>query len=304
MSEGPMTVIGVMPPRFDFPRLADVRSIMFWAPERADLWTPLTVSGRQEGNFEYYMLGRLKDGVTPQRASQQFRAGAVQMLRDQELKAEPAYRGLIEHLASSLGVEVVPLCRTMSWGIDRALWMLLAAVALLLLLVLFNLGNLLLTRNTNRFREFVVREALGATRWQLFRQSLAEPILLVTAAAFFGLMIAQSAVATIRTLGAAHLPRLYGLAIDARVTALVLTICFLIAVLFGTLPLVVCRKIRLSSALQSEGRSATSDRHTGRLKSGLMIFADCRVDDPAYRRRAADSELYERPAGQSWIRHA
>jgi hypothetical protein len=97
MSEGSLTVIGVMPPRFDFPRLADVRTIMSWAPEQTDLWAPLVSSGRWEQNFNYYMLGRLKDGVTPQRASEQFRAIAVQMFRDQEVK-EPAEGTILEHL--------------------------------------------------------------------------------------------------------------------------------------------------------------------------------------------------------------
>ena len=79
----------------------------------------------------------------------------------------------------------------MAGGIREALWMLLAAVGLLLALVLFNLGNLLLTRNTNRFREFVVREALGATPWQLFRQSFMEQILLVSSAAAISLGLAE-----------------------------------------------------------------------------------------------------------------
>ncbi len=270
ISERPMTVIGVMPPRFDFPRLADVRTIMPWAPEQPDLWTPLVVSGRWEENFNYYMLGRLKNGITPQRASEQFRASAVAMLRDEEVK-EPADRTVLEHLISSMSVHVVPLRKTMSLGIGKALWMLLAAVALLLMLVLFNLGNLLLTRNTNRFREFVVREAMGATRWRLFRQGLVEPVLLVAAAAFFAMMTAQSAIAAIRAVGGARLPRLYGLEIDGRVTVVLLTLSLLIAVLFGTLPLVVLRNIPLSSALQSEGRSAIGDRSTNRLKSGLMV---------------------------------
>ena len=66
-----MTVIGVMPPRFDFPRLADLRTIMFWAPEQTEFWAPLTITQKlaQQGNFNYLVLGQLKDGVTPQRAA-------------------------------------------------------------------------------------------------------------------------------------------------------------------------------------------------------------------------------------------
>jgi hypothetical protein len=97
MSEGLMTVIGVMPPRFDFPRLADVRTIMFWAPEKTEFWTPLSITQKlvQQGNFNYFVLGRLKDGVTAQRAAEQFQASAVQMFRDDEVR-EPAYRGFFE----------------------------------------------------------------------------------------------------------------------------------------------------------------------------------------------------------------
>ncbi|MGO8788723.1 MAG: ADOP family duplicated permease [Terriglobia bacterium] len=273
MSEGPMTVIGVMPPRFDFPRLADVRTIMFWAPERTDFWTPLAITERLvgEGNFNYYMLGRLRDGVTPQRASEQFRAGAIQIFRDEEVK-EPADRSELEQIIASLAVYVVPLRDSMAWGVGETLWMLLAAVGLLLALVLFNLGNLLLTRNTNRFREFVVREALGATHRQLFRQSFIEQMLLVAGAAVISLGLAEWGVSAIRAVAGERLPRLYGLSIDLRVTALLAALSFLIAIVFGALPLLVVRNSRLSGALQSEGRSLTGDRRTNRLKSSLMVL--------------------------------
>ena len=273
MSEGPMTVIGVMPPRFDFPRLADVRTIMFWAPEQTDFWTPLAITEErvEEGNYNYYMLGRLRDEVTPQRASEQFRAVAAQIFHDEEVK-EPTYRRELEQILSSLAVYVVPLRDTMSWGVRGVLWMLLAAVGLLLALVLFNLGNLLLTRNTNRFREFVVREALGATHWQLFRQSFVEQMLLVSSAAVTSLLLAEWGVYAIRAVVGTRLPRLYGLSIDARVTVLLAMLSFLIATLFGALPLLVVRNSRLSGALQSEGRTLTADRRTSRLKSSLMVL--------------------------------
>jgi putative ABC transport system permease protein len=273
MSEGPMTIIGVMPPRFDFPRLADVRTIMFWAPEQTDFWTPLVVTEKlvEEGNYNYYMLGRLRDGVTPQRASEQLRASAIQIFRDEEVK-EPAYHFELEQILSSLAIYVVPLRDTMAWGVRETLWMLLAAVGLLLALVLFNLGNLLLTRNVGRLREFVVREALGATHWQLFRQSFVEQIVLVAGAALISLALAEWGVSAIRAVAGTRLPRLYGLSIDARVTVLLAMLSFLIATLFGALPLLVMRNSRLSAALQSEGRSLTADRRTNRLKSGLMVM--------------------------------
>src|SRR6185312_6039023 len=175
-----MTVIGVMPAGFDFPRLADVWQIMNWAPEQTEFWTPFVITPKtiEGGNFNYYALGRLRDGVTTQRAAAQMLPVAVQLFKEKEIKY-PQYKGIIEQMLGSLAVYVTPLRDTMAWGVRDVLWMLLAAVALLLVLVLFNLGSLLLTRNAHRLREYTVRQALGAGRWQLFRQSLFEQTALV-----------------------------------------------------------------------------------------------------------------------------
>jgi len=273
MSEGPMTVIGVMPPRFDFPRLADLRTIWDSVPEQTEFWAPLTITQKlvQQGNFNYGLVGRLKDGVTPQRAAEQFRASAVQLFRD-EVMRQPAYRSVYDQIMATLAVHVVSLRKTMSGGVSDGLWMLLAAVGLLLTLVLFNLGNLLLTRNVGRLREFVVREALGAARGQIFRQSFVEQALLVAGAAIISLVLAEWGVSAIQALGAARLPRLYELSIDTRVTALLVILSLAITILFGSLPLLVLRKSAILSVLQSEGRSATADRRTNRLTAALMAM--------------------------------
>lgn len=273
-SEGLMTVIGVMPPRFDFPRLADVRTIFFWAPEQTEFWAPLTITQGlvQQGNFNYLVIGRLKDGVTPQRASEQFRASAVQVFREEQVREPVYYRDWLEKAIATLAVYVVPLRDTMASGVREALWMLLAAVGLLLALVLFNLGNLLLTRNVGRLREFVVRQALGATRGQLFRQGFVEQLLVVAGAAVISLVLAEWGVSLVRAVAAARLPRLYELSIDTRVTVLLLVLSFAIAIVFGAVSLVVLPNSAISSVLQSEGRTAIGDRRTNRLRSGLMVL--------------------------------
>ena len=273
VSGGTMTVIGVMSPRFDFPRLADVRSIMVWAPEEPQFWTPLAVTekGIEEGNFDYLVVGRLKDGITAEFAAARFRASAVQLFRDLETH-NPQYRNTIEQAIESLAIYVVPLNDMMSWGIRGALWILLGAVALLLLLVLFNLGNLLVTRNTGRVHEFVLRQALGATLWQLFRQSLVEQLLPVAGASLVSLVLAEWGIAVIRAVAAARLPRLYDLTLDAHVATLLVVLTLFIAVLFGSIGLFVLPKSAPSSELQSEGRSATADRRSNKIKSGLMVL--------------------------------
>ncbi len=272
MSDGMVTVIGVMPPRFDFPRLADVRTIMYWAPEVTEFWSPLTVTQKMiedRDSYSYLVVGRLGDNVTPAHAAAQFKASTIPRLREVVAK-EPG--NPLKQILATFVVYVRPLQETMSQSVRGALWILLAAVGLLLLLVLFNLGNLLLTRSARRAREFVVREALGATRWQLFWQGFVEQILLITAAAGVSLVLAEWGVATICAVGAGHLPRLYDLSIDLRVMALLLILSLVVAVVFGALPLLVLRNSALTSVLQSEGRNATADRRTNRLKSGLMVL--------------------------------
>ncbi|SPF41753.1 putative Macrolide transporter ATP-binding /permease protein [Candidatus Sulfotelmatobacter kueseliae] len=270
-SDGSLTVIGVMPPRFDFPRLADVRAIMEWAPERTEFWTPLTITEKrvQQGNWNYYVLGRLNDGVTTERAAEQFHGSATQLLRDNEAQ-DPAYREEFERLLASLRVEVTPLRDSLSWGVREVMWMLLAAVGLLLALVLFNLGNLLLTRNVGRLREFVARVTLGATRWRLFRESLAEQVLLVMGAAIVSMLLSAWALSGIRSVAAERLPRLYELSIDGRVTTLLLALSFLISIMFGAAPLIVLPNSAIASLLRSDGRILTADRRTHRIKSALM----------------------------------
>lgn len=273
VSRGTMTVIGVMPALFDFPRLADVRSIMVWAPMEPQFWTPLAVTekGIEEGNFDYLVVGRLKDGITAEFAAARFRASAVQLFRDLETQ-KPQYRNTIEQAVESLAVYVVPLNDMMSWGIRGALWILLGAVALLLPLVLFNLGNLLVTRNASRVHEFILRQALGATRWQLFRQSLVEQLLPVVGAALVSVVLADWGISVIRAVAAARLPRLYDLALDAHVATLLAVLTVFIAVLFGSIGLFVLPNSAPSSELQSEGRSTTADKRTHKLKSGLMVL--------------------------------
>ncbi len=185
-----MTVIGVMPSGFDFPRLADVSTIMNWAPEQAEFWVPFVITPQtiEAGNFNYYVLGRLRDGVTFERAASRFRASAVHLFQEKEVKY-PAYRQVIEQMLGSLVVYVTPLRDAMAWGVRDVLWLLLAAVGLLLILVLFNLGNLLLTRNASQLHAYAVRQALGASRWQLFRQSFFEQVVLVGVASALAIVL-------------------------------------------------------------------------------------------------------------------
>ncbi len=264
-----MSVIGVAPPRFDFPRLADVGAVMHFAPEQTEFWTPLVITQKMvdQNNYSFYVVGRLHAGILPARAAAEFQVLAIQSLH-YIVQRNPQYRQPLEHLAKIIAVQVAPLNESMSWGVRNALWMLLAAVALLLLLVLFNLGNLLVTRNANRLREYAIRQALGGSRWQLFRQALIEQGILIALASLLSFSLSGWAIQLVRKIGAARVPRLYELSLDTHTVLLLLGLALVTALTFGALPLVVLPDS--VGWFRSESRSSTGDRRSQRLRAALI----------------------------------
>jgi len=264
-----MTVIGVAPPRFDFPRLADVGAVMRFAPEQTEFWTPLVITQEMidQNNYNYYLVGRLHAGVLASRAAAEFKVSAIQSLQ-YIVERNPQYREPLEHLAKIIAIQVTPLSESMAWGVRNALWMLLAAVALLLLLVLFNLGNLLVTRNANRLREYAIRQALGGSRWQLFRQALIEQGILIALASVLSLGLSSWAIDLIRKIGAARVPRLYELSLDTHTILLLLGLAQATALAFGAVPLLVLPDS--AGWFRSESRSSTGDRRSQRLRAALI----------------------------------
>ena len=264
-----MAVIGVAPPRFDFPRLADVGAVMRFAPEQTEFWTPLVITQKMidQNNYSYYVVGRLHPGIEAARAAAEFKVSAIQSLH-YIVEKNPQYREPLEHLAGIIAIRVAPLGESMAWGVRNALWLLLAAVALLLLLVLFNLGNLLVTRNANRLREYAIRQALGGSRRQLFRQAFVEQGILIAFASIFSLGLSGWALELVRKIGGARVPRLYELSLDTHTVLLLLALALATALIFGALPLLV-----LPDAVgwfRSEGRSSTGDRRSQRLRAALI----------------------------------
>jgi putative ABC transport system permease protein len=264
-----MTVIGVAPPRFDFPRLADVGAVMRFAPEQTEFWTPLVITQKtiEQNNYSYYLVGRLRAGIPEARAAAEFKVSAIQSLQ-YIVEKNPQYREPLEHLANVIAIQVAPLSESMVLGVRNALWMLLAAVALLLLLVLFNLGNLLVTRNANRLREYAIRQALGGSRWQLFRQALMEQGILIVLASVLSLSLSTWAIELVRKIGATRVPRLYELSLDTHTILLLLGLALATALAFGALPLLVLPDSADWS--RSESRSSTGDCRSQRLRTALI----------------------------------
>jgi putative ABC transport system permease protein len=156
----------------------------------------------------------------------------------------------------------------MLWGVRNALWMLFAAVALLLLLVLFNVGNLLVTRNANRLREYAIQQALGGSRWQMFRQALIEQTILIAIASILSLILSRWTIEMVRTMGAGRVPRLYELSLDTHTVLLLAALAAATALIFGTLPIIMLPDS--TDSFRTESRSSTGDRRSQRVRSALI----------------------------------
>jgi putative ABC transport system permease protein len=244
------TVIGVMPPWFNF-------------PAGTQIWTPLDMSpGRLggRGSHHWEAIARLKRGIAPSVAAADLTAI--------EIRVSKLYPN---DAASVKAIAVVPLQEQLAQGSRSELWILLGAVALVLLLACANLANLLLARASGRQREMAVRTALGADRWRLARQLLTESVLLALTGTALGLALAWG---TIRWLGGIEslpIPRVHPLAIDPRVLVFTAAVGLFVGILFGLGPALHASQIDLTEELKSAGQAVGSSSGLRRVRDVLAV---------------------------------
>ncbi|HEY6660673.1 MAG TPA: ABC transporter permease [Pyrinomonadaceae bacterium] len=245
----PYVVVGVMPPEFQLP------------PDR-EIWAPRTVgeNDRQFRGATYWnVVARLKPGTTVAQAQEEMN-GITARLATQY----PETNG-------GMGASVVPIFEQLTGQIQSALWVLAAAVGFVLLIACVNVANLFLVRGAERQREFAIRRALGAERWQLFRQTLTESFLLVLVGGLSGVLLASWLVKLIPALSSSKIPRVEYVEMDLRVVLFACAVSVLTAIVFGLVPAVQFWRHEIQSTLKESGRNpaATPVRH--RLRKALVI---------------------------------
>ena len=243
-------------------RVVGVMSESFTTPGNSDLLLPLKpgTTGRGGGS-NYTVIGRLRPGVTLAQAAAEADAvhsslraeGAVPLLPDQ---TSYGFRSLQETMASS---------------IRPALVMMLGAVGLLLLIACANTASLLLARASGRSREIAVRAALGAGRFRIVRQLLAESVILSLAGGALGLLFAYWTVPALVALT----PPAYLITDDVRIDGTVLLVTMAVAVgtglLFGLVPALSLARNDLTEAFKSDGGRTTAGRRSGLVRKALVV---------------------------------
>jgi putative ABC transport system permease protein len=253
------TVAGVMPPGFQFPVRAT--PIDFWTTIALDAGPmngspPITA---QRGAAYLDVIARLKNQVTLKQAQSE-------MSKIQE--------GLNHQYADNRakGIAIVQEINQVVGETRQGLLLLFGAVGLVLLIACANLSNLLLARGAARTREITVRKALGATRWVVVRQLLAESMLLAAVGAAAGVFVAFWAVKWLPALAPGELPRVSDSGLDLHVLAFAAVVAVITSLLFGLIPALDASGAELATSLNEGGRSGTETRQLSRLKDTFVVI--------------------------------
>ena len=239
LSDVPTTVVGVLPPDFEW--LAGV-----------DVFTPLDpTADENRDNHTLAVFGRLRHGVSIDQA----RAEMETIAKRLEAQHPESNAGWNVRLDSFYDWIVEPDLR-------RALWILLGAVGLLLLVACANVASLLLARAVDRKREVAVRVALGATRRRIVRQVLIETGLVCFAGGIGGLLLGTWGVELLKTLDPGTIPRLDTVAVNLQTAVWTLILCVLATLLSGVVPALQLSRPEAGESLSASGRSGAS--HAGR----------------------------------------
>ncbi len=249
------TLIGIMPPRFG------------WG--NADLWIPAKPSRAATakviaGAFQqhWWLLGHLKPGVTVKEAEADFTVIAKRLATVYPTEYPKRFTVQMDSLTNS----VVGRFKT-------TLFIVLAAVGLLLLIGCGNVANLLLARATTREKEFAIRSALGANRWRLIRQLLVESLILATGGAAVGTLIAWGGLKSLVALMPQNIiPAEAVIRLNLPVLTFTLVVAMLTALVFGLVPALKAASKDLNEPLRDSGKGISGGFRHGRLRDAVVVL--------------------------------
>ena len=231
ISNRPTTVIGIMPAGFDY-------------PNESEMWAALTMNPAAEPRENRYVevVSRLKPGVS---------------LAQAQVEMDTINQRLSQNYVDTnngWSVRLTELRESLVGDVRTSLWILLGAVAFVLLIACTNVANLLLARAASRQKEIAVRTALGASRLRVVRQLLTESVLLSIVSGVIGLALSIWLIKLLIAISPANTPRFDEIGIDLRVFAFTLGVTVFAGLLFGLVPALQTSRPNLNEMLKDNGR--------------------------------------------------
>ena len=244
----PHTIIGVMPPGFEF-------------PSETGAWTTMQTDPlRNRGNHSWQVMGRLRPGAT------------VDLARTDLNRVAESLAAQYPTSNQGWGVDVETLRENQSGDVKPVLMIMMASVAFVLLIACANVANLLLARAAARSKEMAVRIAMGASAWRVVRQMLTESMLIALAGATLGIALAYWFLQWIKANLLAGIPFWMRFTIDWQVLAFTVGVAGLTALVFGLVPALHAARPNLTNTLRDAGgRGTSAGRGHQRLRSSLVV---------------------------------
>jgi putative ABC transport system permease protein len=254
MVEHSYTIVGVMPPEFQYPR------------PQTDVWRPLgfvrstgddRVRERNRGGWEF--VARMRDGAT------------IDQARADAIRANDVLKPGFANSRLDIYPKATALPEYVSGTIGPALWILMGAVTLVLLVACTNVANLILARQASRAREVSMRLALGAPRGRLITYMLAESSIVAGVGGVMGVTIAFGFIRLLQYLRPVQLPRLDAIDVDLPVLAFAVGIAVMSALLAGVGPALLATRTDVMLAMRAGGRG-TAAPASRRVRSALVVI--------------------------------
>lgn len=250
LDDEPFTIIGVMPPQFRF------EEMQAWFP------FPFDLGGGVRTGRAYVVLGRINSATSVQ----QVNAGLAKLARQNEQD----FGGTNQEYAGR-AIYVQPLAEFYLGPVRRALFILLGAVALVLLIACANIANLLLAKSMGRAHEIAIRKSMGASRARIIRQMLVESAVLGLLGGGLGLLIASWGTRGLVSLIPGTIPANLEISMNLQVLLFTLVVSVVTAFIFGLWPAIQGSRTQTREALQSASQRATAGAGARRAQSVLVI---------------------------------
>lgn len=254
LNGGSVTIVGVMPAKYEF-------SGPWIRSDDTDVWLPLSLESQKDRRGSHWLSGvaRLKDGRTVEAADAE-----IKSIGERLSEKYPNTNFRKKFLVRSLHYE-------MTKDIGEYVWLLFAAVGVILLVACSNVASMLLSRGAQRQGEFGVRVALGATKVNLLRLALSESVALCLVGAVLGLFFAYGGIEILKSISPASTARKEAMVLDAPVLLFALGTTVVASLSAGLPPVIVAIKTTVSTILRNDVRGAIGSRSRNYLLRTLVI---------------------------------